>query len=352
MKIVKLLLLAAFLFNIGVFGGIHDFFTQDTDKEKSEAEEILFEFVAMKLREAERKIKTKEFYSEKEYQADVVDIFRKMMELKIEPGIPSGLTLLRSFRYNDQAVNGKHSEFAKIIYQHEDIQQFFQSSDPLVGKEDLMHVPSWLWTMYLKNLFLALVFFLLECRASKIGLRNPFSFVLLLVFYPVVIGYIFYKYLRMECRSYLAEIEFRRTKEKLFSFLSEDEIAQIKKFAQSSTSLSSWRKGLVFQHSFLVAFAATLIILVIPKPSQAAKPCDFSEKIVVQVTQHLPRMEIENDKDNKDFPDPGVKDLICKICDFFVVLSVSSFENPPRQFCFQEAFFKIGHVPRPSEYSN
>ena len=346
-SVIKWLLLVIFLFNTGVVGGLHDLLTTTSStSEESAAHEVLRGFTAEKLRNAERKTQAKQVYSEEDYFVDLADIFRKMMELELKPGIPNGINFLRGY-YHHGAVLGKHDEIAKVIYQHKDIELYFQSSESLVKRGDLQQVPNWLWNMYVKNFCIALLFLLLESRAYRLGMRNPFSFILLLVFYPVSIGFIFYKWFRLQGRSYIAETEYRRTKEKLFTLLSRDEVAHITKFAKSNASLASFKNGLVFRHSFALALLATVVITVLPNQAHAEKECVLlSDGGITQVELHLARMDIEDDDTDTAVP----KWCIYNAWEFVGIKLVVGLVFLTKPFHIQEPCFEIDHVPLFSRY--
>lgn len=354
---IKCFLLVVFLYNVGVFGGLSDLLTQVNNinnKETSEAHEVLRVFMAEKIRNAERIIHTKkDFYSESRYHSDLADVFRKMEELELKPGLPNEINYLERLCYGKTSLSGKHGNVAKVIHRHEDIYEYFQSAESLVKKNELKNILPWLWKMYLKNFWLAFVFLLLECGASRRGFRNPCTFVLLLAVYPATIGFIFYRWFRLLGRSYIAEAELRRSKEKLFSLLSEDEIVQIRKFAEGSTSLRSWREGFAVRHAFVPALAVTIIISVIPQSLHAEIVSgDIADGSAVQIMQHLPRMDIESDDsiDDLDFSDRMASDFLQCICAFSFVKMVCGTVtffitslSPP------EVLRKIDHVPLVSD---
>ncbi len=351
-SITKCFLLMIFLYNIGLLGSLYDLFA-DVQNEKFRESHELSLFMAEKVRAAEWKIDAKQFYSEEEYHADLADIFRKMQSLHLEPGEPNVVHYLGRLCYgrfnNYVAINGGRADIAKVIDKNEDIYQYFQTSKSLVEKEDITHLPQWLWNMYVKNFLVALAYLLLECCINKNGLRNPFSFVVLLVLYPVTIGFIFYKWCRLLGRSYIAETELRRSKEKLFSLLSDDEIAQIKKFAESKKSLKSWRKGLLPKHSFILALVVTIFISVVPRGIHAEVMHMESQEIsVFKSMQHLPRMDIEHSYNCIDLQShPWVCEAIPEsIFDLSVVcLAINGTLFYVLLLSAQEVLRKIEHVP-------
>jgi hypothetical protein len=126
---------------------------------------------------------------------------------------------------------------------------------------------SWTFRKYLK--FFPLIFllyafwFFTDGKVSKFMRRNPFSFVLAVVLYPVVIFMLFRDLFVTKARSFLAETDYRRTKDEFFSVLSKDELGRIKDFARSSRKLFEWRKelqeeGRIFKHSFVLVLIFTI----------------------------------------------------------------------------------------------
>jgi hypothetical protein len=128
-------------------------------------------------------------------------------------------------------------------------------------------VAAWLFSTYLYflpwifGLFLIWVY---ETSRKKFFLANPLSFLLGTAFYPLTLGYLIFRRIR-------GEVEIRRSKERVFSFLSEDELRAVGEFVKTRISLHELRKSAfgkkrtTYRHAFATALCATVILLFIPQ---------------------------------------------------------------------------------------
>ncbi|MFA7701871.1 MAG: hypothetical protein WCX80_00215 [Patescibacteria group bacterium] len=138
-------------------------------------------------------------------------------------------------------------------------------------------VLSWLWRCYTKNFFLALVLLYLWWveEREKWRINNPLSFIICLLIYPYTIIRTLLRKLDYQTRQWAMEIAFRRTEKTIFTLISEDEMAIIKKFAAKG-QIKNYKeylnaRGLVVRHSFLSATLVTIILLlIVPRPQSLA----------------------------------------------------------------------------------
>jgi hypothetical protein len=130
-------------------------------------------------------------------------------------------------------------------------------------------IGAWWLGIYLKTLPLALLLFLAwfyeETEYKKIRFRNPLSFIISLLLYPIVIGHNVARW----WKAIGGEIEVRRSKGKIFSLLSNDEIALVKGFAKSNLSLKQFKqelklRGYVPKYSFAAVLFAMVIMAFVP----------------------------------------------------------------------------------------
>ncbi len=133
---------------------------------------------------------------------------------------------------------------------------------------------AWLGNFYWHNLPLA--FFLIWLwwyqDKEKIRINNPLSFFICLVFYPVVIGRVWFQQSKFVARALAMNIEFKRRQVNFFALISENELADIERFAKSNLKISDYRRYLenrllVRRHAFLPVMFVTLIFLLSPKIS-------------------------------------------------------------------------------------
>jgi len=136
----------------------------------------------------------------------------------------------------------------------------------------LLSILFWLWKVYLKNFLFAFTLLWIWWYQEKdsIKIKNPLSFLICLILYPFVIIRVWYKSLNMYGREWALEIDFRRRQTDIFSLISKNEIADIKRFARSNLKIKDYRdyldsRGLVYRHSLVPAAALTLLLLAVPR---------------------------------------------------------------------------------------
>ncbi len=127
-----------------------------------------------------------------------------------------------------------------------------------------------LFRFYLKNMPLALIllFFWWYQDHETWRIKNPGSFLLVLLFYPYFIIRKWRRQLREGGREFAMAIELKRRQADIFSLFSEDEMADIKRFAKSNLKIKDYKQyldnqGLLRQNALtpVVVLAAALIIL-------------------------------------------------------------------------------------------
>jgi len=102
-------------------------------------------------------------------------------------------------------------------------------------------------------------------RRVNTRLRNFGSLAISLALYPFVLAYVWKKEMSEEMRWYEAEVEFRRTKRKLFTLLSDDELVLVRGWVKRGLSYLEIRKeleacGHTPRHSFATALIATIVV--------------------------------------------------------------------------------------------
>jgi len=130
-----------------------------------------------------------------------------------------------------------------------------------------------LFHFYLNNLPLAFFLFAFWYyeKNGNFKTNNPFSFIISVIFYPIILLKMIYFYEEEHSRYYLAEAELRRTKDKMFSYLSKNEIEDIKRFAKNrGITLSDWKQylsdqGLKPQGFLISSLIVTLLFTAMPK---------------------------------------------------------------------------------------
>ena len=220
-------------------------------------------------------------------------------------------------------------------------------------------VTSWLWHFYLINLPLAFMLFMLWWYKEKkdFKISNPFSFIIALVFYPIIIGLVIYEALSEKSRYYLAEAELRRTKSKMFSILSKNELADIRRFAKSrGLTLDDWRnyldnQGLKPQGILMSSLVVTILFMAIPKFSFSQSKFEQAETNIVstmlttQLNISLGNISVAHEKESNNTSISFVG-----VINFFIFTFNSNFNLTVlrawiEKFHPQEVILKIEHAP-------
>lgn len=143
-------------------------------------------------------------------------------------------------------------------------------NQPGYWQGNMLRAFSWLSHFYLQNFLLALSLLWLWWyqEKSSLRIRNPLSFLICLILYPLTIGRVWYKLSRENFRALALKIEFRRRQTDLFALISEDELADIGRFARSHLKLSDYsryldQRGLYQRQALLPALAVTLLFLMV-----------------------------------------------------------------------------------------
>lgn len=372
-RLLKFILFFLFLVNTGLVEGLLSLpiSGQSTDKERIKKQTILIDFVQERIEQAEAFVGQGGVYSSRNYFGDLKRIFDKEKELAISTSVYNEsqklwALLLRSLKNGDAQgdnLEKYRDEYREYIDPGHKPREKFKKQVRRLG---LFGVLTWFFILYLKSLPLALILYLIwlnddwKKEQGKFCFRSPVSFILALIIYPAVIGYLMWQWCSYERRGVWAEAELRRTKNKLFTILSEDEVSQIRQFAQSGLSIGQWQKylrhqGLIYRHSLIVALLATLIVTLafafIPRPSEA-KPSKQRQAIALkqyiaqELGGNLARMSIRGDRAKGEQNDYGdCQDLVYEFCQFWFSPLVRAFKAVVSFFKLKEIYRKIDHVP-------
>lgn len=148
-------------------------------------------------------------------------------------------------------------------------------SSPTFWQDIFVSFLTWFLGFYLKNLPLALVLLWIWWyeRKNKLSISNPLSFLICLAFYPVIIIRTWVIQSRTSVRTFTMSVDLKRRKADIFSLISENELADIKRFAISDLKIGDYRnylknQNLSYQHALMPAMIATIIMLLV-SPSMA-----------------------------------------------------------------------------------
>jgi len=169
----------------------------------------------------------------------------------------------------------------------------------------------WFFWLYLYTMPVVFVLYLIWMRDERresgdygpFKFPKPLRFLALLVGYPFVFGYRMVRWWFVTSRKAIAEAELRRTN-RLFAYISEENLEKIKEFAKSNLSFSEWKRqlremGLKPRHSLASALMVTLMFMFFIRPAEAGvkKIKSYAGSMAlerIESFQNLPRMGIDD----------------------------------------------------------
>ncbi|HOW60612.1 MAG TPA: hypothetical protein P5548_01165 [Candidatus Moranbacteria bacterium] len=330
-------------------------------------QQILHKYMEEKVTKAKEKKSRGEVYTVTDYFSDLKDFSRKGKEMGIDGlGTVSGVSELNQISRDSLKTK---KDYVALEKAREDYKEFIDPARiPREKAQDELKALGWRgvlkWFLFVYFRFMPFAFMLFVIWASenkdkeKSMFPRPLRFLLMLISYPAVIGYIFIQWVKKKERHYLVEAEYRRTKQNLFTYLSNEEIQKIKEFRENALSLRSWRNqlaeaGLTPRHGLALALIATLLISFIPNLVQAetkAKAKNFLPETaweqIADQGQHLARMSISSDNQSqKNVGQQDVNSLIVETFNLQVVLSCSINKIQKNLLRLKEFCRQIDHVP-------
>lgn len=142
--------------------------------------------------------------------------------------------------------------------------------------EILLGFLSWFLKCYWLNFPLALILLWLWWYEdkNKLSISNPLSFLICLILYPIIIVRVWVLSIRNGARMFAMNVDFRRRQVNIFSLISSDELADIKRFAKSDLKISDYKKyldnrSLVYRHALVPIAMVTFILLIVPRFASA-----------------------------------------------------------------------------------
>ncbi len=215
--------------------------------------------------------------------------------------------------------------------------------------------------LYLNNLTTAFFLFLFWWYQEKKSLKvsNPLSFIISLIFYPLTIALVIREALSEKSRYYLAEAELRRTKKKMFSMLSANEVDDLRRFAKSrGISLKDWKaylqnQELEAQHLLVPSLLVTLLLISVPRVSSSQErfpslACSvFTTQVLTINTEAPPNEKFQTEKifPSKDFSSLS-SSWTLNLAEFYKTISALTLIIAwIKKIRPQEVLRKIDHVP-------
>jgi len=318
-----------------------------------------------KIELAKQKVARGEVYAPADYFKDIAEIEQQQKRLNISIHFPAAqLQDLMNKSITSKRCTIQDLDNARETYKR-------QLEDNLAHRDEFKQELKqlgwggffcWLMSFYFWNLIpVALLYIVwmlqqqLEERRRHFCFPSPLNFAWTVVAHPFYLTRIFVERARQSGRKVYVEAEYRRTKSKLFTYLTEREQRRIKEFADSGLQVFAWRRylrlnGLKPLHTLAAVLAVMIVIAVLPKPTEAKTNNHGKEGSYViswqQLSTNLARMNIE--------PDDGQIDgqNLERNCFFeweefnflvFPQLVLSEFLDLP--FNFQEVLEKFVHIP-------
>lgn len=366
----KTILILVLVYNTGFITALfRDFpsFTEDSEYSREEiAQKIRLtnDLVEGKIRVAKDRIAAGGDYSPYDYFHDL----REIEDFFSATGFSTHLALGPLQAMMNDSITRRQYTFDDVVAAREKFKfdrdntishrlEFFE----MVEEKGWPGVLAWIFGIYLANLLPIALFYLVwmveQNREEKKNFcfPNPFHFLWVVLAHPYFFTRIFVKWLTKNGREWYVEAEYRRTKAKLFVFLSEREQKKIKDFAQKGLPIAIWRELLRLRgfrpvHSLAMVLCVMMVIAILPRPSDAkAKavkdyhPLSFGWQKTVN---HLPRMALDGDicQGHLGGCDQDAAALP-EICGYRYYPERGEYYPTPQAFCFQEARLKIMRVP-------
>ena len=330
------------LVNFGMLQGIHHMMLiSDIDMPREECEEksrIVMDSIQGLIIEAKERAESNGGYcSPDDYYRILGEIYKKETELGFHNSGEPELTIYAMELPVHDLFNSMDKGIRKGVFSHDDIEIAIKNYEKVCDpngydKEVTIEWLSisnraihWTWIQYLLNMPIALMYFLiwfrdeqeeLKYKGIKIGFRNPFRFALMLLFYPIVLGYVFYRWTRTKGERLVLEAQLRRAKSNIFQNLTRDELAFLERFLREKKPLSLWKsvlsaRGLTPRHSFSTAMAATLVLMVLntlminPRVCEAGSRVSEHSVLEQSLGGNLARMHIGDEGDGDGIGDSG-----------------------------------------------
>jgi hypothetical protein len=293
---LKLAIFSVFLWNTGIIQLI-----QETEKnrppeiertwqEQRAFEEGIRDFWSEKYRAARAKDNRREKYSLYDYFADLTEFHLKFggASAGLNSNINSCLALMDrevgpTRRYSSNDITVARDKYYRATGQ---ASLTSDRQKNLKWSETLSAVSGWLVKMYLHNLIFAFLLFALwdAQRRGKLVIKNPVSLLLNAVLHPLTLTVILYQYFNTK----IMESEFRRTKDKFLTVLSEDELRFLRTAIQKGLSRQEFKallraRGLIVRHSVAWGLMATMVVMMLPTRLMAAQNYNSADKEVAQV---------------------------------------------------------------------
>ena len=294
-RLLKVAIFSVFLWNVGLVQLIYK--TQRdkppeierSSEERAALNSDIKKFWNSKLAAAQAEIRRGDDYSPYDYFRDLTEFALKFKGCSA--GAFSQLGLCQSLmneaigsgrRYTENDIVAARDKYYLATGQ-ENMTSGQQAK--VTGQIMASKMLGWLWAVYLHNLIFALLLFVfwdME-RRDKVAVKNPLSIILNAILHPLTISIIVYQYWSTK----MMEGEYRRTKKKFLTVLSEDELAFLQTAIRQGLSRREFRllleaRGSIVRHSLAWGMTAALVLSVAPVKASPVQAVFMAEKEVVQ----------------------------------------------------------------------
>jgi hypothetical protein len=368
LRFLKLAIFFVFLWNTGVIQLIYE-----TQKNKPPEKELTWQeqrtlaqsvqkFWSEKYRLAQAKDRQGAKYSPYDYFADMTEFHLKFKG--ISAGVNYDISSCQSLMNSELGQNRRYS-YDDLTLARDKYYLAIGQADQVSGNQKQIdwRVPAtkvlyWMINMYWHNLIFVLFLFVLwdAQRRGKLVIKNPLSIIINTILHPLTLSIIFFQYMSTK----IMESEFRRTKDKFLTVLSEDELQFVQTVIRRGFSRKEFKallavRGSMIRHSLAWGLMATILITILPQQVKSTVKADLSavalakaERQVTQIcvsslAQHV--LVVDNYQ-----PDGGANHLAVDlfiekifILQFFINVSFVRL----REFFFEgfNLWTKIQHVP-------
>jgi len=353
-KLLKIVIFAALITNTGFF---QEAMRVSAGSERNTRDPKIIASVKNFCDRKLEKAKMKEKYSINDYFQDLGDIMIMEDSLHIAQGfLAEGTTIaeLQQQVFQKDSLKGDVQSARNLFKERiSSIQQdVFLKENQMSFQELVQKIGRWMALFYCKNLLFVLALFLLwmwDNEKNKFTLKNPVGLCVTTIIHPIVLSIIFVQWIRFVERSFSAEVELRRTKDKFFTMLSHDEIFAIRNFVKSNKQIQEWREELIkngntVKKSYTVAYIATiacfLMCCVIAPASTQNKDCG-REIVITQTQQIFSGGSGGIEYENIQTPPDALIDMF--EVQFFNTLMIISFVEEKKRT--PKVYKRIDHIP-------
>ena len=299
-------------------------------------------------------------YSPGDYFRDMTEIETYRKELKAPSGVLQGSLRLQVMLEGNRS-KGIFS-YVEVVRARQRYESAIHASPhDKFGLSEVKTILTWLFEIYLLNLLPVALFYLIllierwKSQDRSLSILSLIYFVWKVFAHPFYLTRSFVRWWRSGYREFYFEAEYRRTKSKLFVYLTEREKRRIKNFAENGLPIQVWRgmlklKGLRPVHSLATVLVVMLVIAILPKATEAKikKTGDTSSgsSISWEKSSHLPRADIDDEVSGpEDFWDTEEDILPKGAINFRHFPKILKRFALPEHFCFLEVWHKILHIP-------